>query len=69
MKIKRFSERDKVPQDIAEKAKRDGVIQKDSSGTWRIISFKSRPPEFWDAHYDTKADAEKALGAYHANKH
>lgn len=66
---KNYSGREKVPQAIEEKAKRSGVIQKDSSGTWRIISLKTSPAEYWDAHYDTKEDAEKALSAYHARKH
>lgn len=66
---KLFSGRDKVPADIAKEGKKSGVIQKDKSGTWRIISYKTNPPEFWDAHYDSKSDAENALSAYHANKH
>lgn len=65
---KSFSDREKVPADIEEKAKNEGVIQKDSSGRWRIISLKTHPAEYWNAHYKTREDAEKALGAYHANK-
>ena len=65
---KQFSDREKVPSDIAKEGKKSGVIQKDKKGYWRIISYKTNPPEFWDAHYDTKDDAEKALDAYHANK-
>lgn len=68
-KIKSFSDREIVPRDIAQKARKEGVIQQDKNGDWRIISFKQNPPEFWDAHYDSKDDAEKALGAYHAQKH
>lgn len=60
--------REKVPEDIARKAKESGVIQKDRSGDWRIISFKQSPAEFWDAHYDTREDAEAALRGYQANK-
>lgn len=60
--------REKVPADIAKKGKEEGVIQKDNKGCWRIISYKKSQPEFWDAHYKTKSDAEAALGAYHANK-
>ena len=60
--------RDKVPSDIAKEGKISGVVQRDKSGDWRIISYKTNPPEFWDAHYKSKADAESALGAYHANK-
>ena len=65
---KQFSDREKVPSDIAKKGRKLGVVQKDKKGVWRIISYKTNPPEFWNAHYDTKEDAEKALGAYHANK-
>lgn len=65
---KQFSSREKVPSDIAKEGKKSGVIQKDKNGVWRIISYKTNPPEFWDAHYDTREDAEKALDAYHANK-
>lgn len=60
--------REKVPSDIAAEGKKSGVVQKDKNGVWRIISYKTNPPEFWDAHYDSKEDAEKALSAYHANK-
>ena len=67
-KEKQFSTREKVPSDIAKAGRKSGVIQKDRSGKWRIISYKTSPPEFWDAHYDTREDAEKALAAYHAEK-
>ena len=63
-----FSEREKVPAEIEKKAREEGVIQKDSKGVWRIISLKTHPAEYWNAHYKTKEDAEKALDAYHANK-
>lgn len=64
MKIKR----EKVPSSIEEKIKEgDGVIQK-YKGSWRIVSMKTNPPEFWNSHYQTKEDAEKALSAYHANR-
>ena len=68
IKRKLYSQREKVPSDIAKEGKKSGVVQKDKNGKWRIISYKTNPPEFWDAHYDTKEDAEKALDAYHANK-
>lgn len=61
--------REKVPADIAKRGREEGVIQKDDNGDWRIISYKTNPPEYWDAHYETRSDAEKALDAYHANKH
>lgn len=60
--------REKVPKNIAEEGKKSGVIQKDKDGIWRIISYKKNPPEFWDAHYKTRGDAEKALAAYHSRK-
>lgn len=63
-----FAAREKVPASIAEKGRKDGVIQKDNKGKWRIISYKTNPPEFWNAHYKSKGDAEKALSGYHANK-
>lgn len=69
LRQKNYSGRKKVPQAIAEKARKSGVVQKDSNGVWRIISLKTSPAEYWDAHYDTREDAEKALAAYHANKH
>ena len=69
LRQKNYSGREKVPQAIAEKARKSGVVQKDSNGVWRIISLKTSPSEYWDAHYDTREDAEKALAAYHANKH
>lgn len=65
-----FSEkREKVPADIAKEGKKSGVVQKDKNGVWRIISYKTNPPEFWNAHYDSKSEAESALAGYHANKH
>ena len=64
---KMFSSREKVPSDIAKEGKKSGVVQKDKNGDWRIISYKTNPPEFWNAHYNSKEDAEKALSAYHAN--
>ena len=64
--LKEFSEREKVPQDILERAKKEGVIQKDQNGDWRIISIKKG--EYWNSHYRTKALASKSLSAYHASK-
>jgi hypothetical protein len=57
-----------VPQDIAEEGKKSGVVQKDKSGSWRIISYKTNPPTFWNAHYKSKESAEASLRAYQANK-
>lgn len=68
LKRKLYSGRDKVPPSIAKEGRKSGVVQKDQNGDWRIISYKQNPPEFWDAHYDTKSDAKKALRGYQANK-
>lgn len=65
---KSFSDREKVPVNIEKKARKEGVIQKDDKGRWRIISLKTSPAEYWNAHYKTRESAEKALAAYHANK-
>lgn len=69
IKRKYFSGRETVPADIAEKGRKEGVVQKDKNGNWRIISFKTNPPEFWNAKYDSRENAENALQAYHANRH
>lgn len=69
LRNKKFSGREIVDKETAERGRKEGVIQKKPNGKWGIISYKTNPPEFWDANYDTKESAEKALGAYHANKH
>lgn len=43
-----------------------GVIRKVGS-KWRIL--KKNRKDYWNAEYDTKADAQAALRAYWANKH
>lgn len=43
----------------------EGVIRK-VGNKWRIL--KKNRKDYWDAEYDTKADAEAALRAYWANK-
>jgi hypothetical protein len=63
---KEFSEQEKAPQDILERAKKEGVIQKDHNGDWRIVSLKKGT--LWNARYQSKAKAKSALSAYHANK-
>lgn len=45
--------------------KEDGVIRK-VGNKWRIL--KKNRKDYWDAEYDTKADAQAALRAYWANK-
>lgn len=61
-----FSEpREKVPSSILEKAKKEGVVQKDGKGQWRIISIQKG--EYWNAIYESKEKAEAALRAYHSH--
>lgn len=65
-------DREIVPKDIAEKGRKEGVIQKDKNGKWRIISYKTDPPTFWpnaNGGFDTKEEAEDQLAAYHSRKH
>ena len=69
LRNKNFSGREIVNKETAERGRKEGVIQKKPNGKWGIISYKTNPPEFWDADYDTRESAEKALAAYHANKH
>ena len=47
-------------------SKDKGVIRK-VGNKWKIL--KKNRKDYWDAEYDTKADAENALKAYWANKH
>ena len=44
----------------------EGVIRK-VGNKWKIL--KKNRKDYWDADYDTKADAKAALKAYWANKH
>lgn len=67
--VRRFSKtdnREDASPELLEKAKKEGVIQK-VGGDWRIISIKKG--KLWDAHYDSRENAEKSLRAYQANKH
>lgn len=48
-----------------EEKEEKGVIRK-VGNKWRIL--KKNRKDYWDAEYDTKADAEAALRAYWANK-
>lgn len=69
LRTKNFSEkREVVDKETAERGKKEGVVQKKPNGKWGIISYKTNPPTFWNADYDTKESAENALAAYHANK-
>lgn len=50
---------------ISEAEERTDVIVK-VKNKWKI---KGKKQKYWDADYDTKADAQAALKAYWANKH
>jgi hypothetical protein len=67
LRNKSYSEREKVPDDILEKAKKEGVVQKDHQGRWRIVSIQKK--EFWDAIYPSKERGREALAAFHIHKH
>lgn len=64
---KKFSDaREPVPEDILEKAKKSGVVQKDKDGNWRIINIDGKV--FWRAKYSSKEAAERVLQSYHSGK-
>lgn len=69
LRNKNFSKesREKVPEEVAKKAKEDSVIQ-EYKGSWRIVSFKTNPPTFWNSHYTSKSSAQSALKGYWVNK-
>ena len=50
---------------MIEKAKVEGVIQKDENGDWRIVSIKKG--NLWPGHYKSKESAKKCLNYYHKN--
>ena len=47
----------------AKSAGKSGCVTHEG-GSWRVISNKTG--KLWDAHYDSRSDAEAALRAYHA---
>ena len=59
--------REKVPDDILEKAKKDGVVQQDREGRWRIINRKKGV--YWSSVFKSKESGQAALRAYWSNKH
>lgn len=64
---KKFSDaREPVPEDILEKAKKSGVVQKDKDGNWRIINIDGKV--FWQAKYKSKEAAERVLQSYKMGK-
>ena len=64
--LKEFSEREKAPKSMIEKAKVEGVIQKDENGDWRIVSIKKG--NLWPGHYKSKESAAKSLKYYQVSK-
>lgn len=60
--------REIVSRRVAEKGKKEGVIQKKPNGKWGIISYKTTLPTWWPADYSTREKAEAALRGYQANK-
>lgn len=61
-------DREVVPPEIAKKARKEGVVQKKPNGKWGIISFKTNPPTWWSAEYDSEESAKKGLSGYFVNK-
>lgn len=65
---KKPGNREIVPASIVKKVENgDGVIHK-YNGSWRIVSMKTNPPTFWDAHYKSEEDCKKALSNYHSRR-
>jgi len=61
--------RELVPKKIVKKAKKSGVVQKDSDGNWRIINMHGpQGPIYWAPKYSSKEKAENCLRAYQAGK-
>ena len=61
--------RELVPKKIVKKAKKSGVVQKDSEGNWRIINMNApQGPIYWVPKYSSKEKAENCLRAYQAGK-
>ena len=66
--VRRFSKtdnREDASQEVLQKAKTSGVIQK-VNGDWRIVSIKKG--KLWDPIYSSKSKAQAALRGYQANK-
>ena len=64
---KKFSDaREPVPEDILEKAKKSGVVQKDKDGNWRIINIDGKV--FWRAKFSSKEAGQRALQSYKMGK-
>ena len=86
MRLKRFSDspeyidpnepyvpkgpREAVPKKIVKKAKKSGVVQKDSNGNWRIINMNGPEghPVFWKPVYKSKESASAALRSFESGR-
>ena len=65
---KKPGNREIVPASIVKKVENgEGVIHK-YNGSWRIVSMKTNPPTFWDAHYKSEEDCKKALSSFHSRR-
>ena len=62
--------REAVPKKIVKKAKKSGVVQKDSNGNWRIINMNGPEghPVYWKPVYKSKESATAALNSWSAGK-
>ena len=62
--------REEVPKKIVKKAKKSGVVQRDSNGNWRIINMHGPQGKaiYWKPVYKSKESAENCLRAYQAGK-
>lgn len=60
--------RQEVPDKIVKKAKKSGVVQKDSEGNWRIINMHGPggKPVYWKPKYKSREAAENVLKSYHS---
>ena len=62
--------REAVPKKIVKKAKKSGVVQKDSNGNWRIINMNGPEghPVYWKPVYKSKESASAALRSFEMGK-
>ncbi len=56
--------REDASQEVIEKAKKDGVVQK-IDGSWRIVAIKKG--KLWRAKFQSKEKALNSLRYYHQN--
>lgn len=62
--------REAVPKKIVKKAKKSGVVQKDSNGNWRIINMNGPEghPVYWVPKYKSKESASAALRSFESGR-